>query len=725
MPFFFSIILIFPMTYANGWWKSPVDGPTCKSGTCGESDETCECSFTIEHGLTMMTSFPDPFLVWPKQGHLYRYNDTGGLNPLPENITQNVITGDGYGSRLVILINGKFPGPLLEAYENQKMIIHVRNLMHTDSMTIHWHGLHQRGTAHNDGVGFVTQCPIPPGQRFTYTFNAYPHGSFFYHAHLGDQRSMGLYGGFVIYRKALSEPQKGFSLLLQDWNHSDDPEAIYQRMLKGVYNLASRTKIDTTQAVDGANFSRFHFDSGIFNGKGRFYSTLTSNNGAPLETCLVEPNEHYRFRIISAATLYPFRVFVEGHPELNIIASDGYEIQRGFGSKSNNLIVESFIIHPGERFDFILKTDKNPRTYLLVAESIEVIPPNLNQYRAAEAIIQYKKSPFMYPSKATYNPCSKENPCITFNCPFLYYPSETNRKCLSYDDAFGNETTSNFDEVQNVDETLFFNFAFPGESGYTPGSVNGHQFEVPEFPLLSDQRISSECDRSICTDDSICTCTYTVELVQNNVYQFVLTNIGKGQGWSHPVHLHGHYFYVLKMGFGTYNNITGKFITQTDDIACSGKRNYCNSASWRNDSWNKNASFITNLKTKFPPKKDTVIVPTGGYVVIRFKADNPGAWFFHCHIDLHNTNGMAMVLLEAKENYPPEPENFQSCWHVQSSSSNTNDEVLPFKIAAIILGVILGFGVVCFIAYKYLKRRDGVRNHELLRESTASYSSFA
>ena len=34
-------------------------------------------------------------------------------------------------------------------------------------------------------------------------------------------------------------------------------------------------------------------------------------------------------------------------------------------------------------------------------------------------------------------------------------------------------------------------------------------------------------------------------------------------------------------------------------------------------------------------KKDTVIVPDGGYTIIRFLADNPGWWFFHCHLEFH------------------------------------------------------------------------------------------
>ena len=45
-------------------------------------------------------------------------------------------------------------------------------------------------------------------------------------------------------------------------------------------------------------------------------------------------------------------------------------------------------------------------------------------------------------------------------------------------------------------------------------------------------------------------------------------------------------------------------------------------------------------------RKDTVIVPFGGYTVIRFIVDNPGWWFLHCHIEVHQLEGMAVVIKE-------------------------------------------------------------------------------
>ena len=607
----------------------------------------------------MMTQNP-PLLVRPYRGKLYFYNDTSYSYPLSKQQMSEVIQGDGYKSRLVIAINGQFPGPTIEAHEDQTMIIHVRNLMHTDSTTVHWHGIHQTGTPGSDGIAFISQNPILPGQTFTYKFTAEPHGTSFYHAHIGDQRSMGLYGGLIIYPsfKFYPQPQYGFTVILQDWNHDDEPETLYQRMLNGVYDFERNKLIEPSQSIDGANFSRFHIHSALINGKGRFFTgqynrdntPSFTHNGAPLETFEVEYPKTYRFRVISAATLYPFRVYIQGHHELTIRASDGFEIVRGIGEKSMEITVESFIIHPGERYDFTITANKNPSSYLLVAESIEDLSKkNPPEYHTAEAVIRYKGIDSTYPDIDTtgQSHCMVQTPCLIFNCPYLYYPKNQNRECIAYDEAKSNEYESNYKAIQNVDETLFFNFAFPGEPGNTPGSVNGHQFALPTSPILTNEAdLKTRCSNSECGPDQICNCTYSVELTADKVYQFVLTNLGNGRGWSHPIHMHGHYFFVMKMGFGEYNKDTGKFLFPTTDIECLGSKNYCNSAKWADGNW------TSGLNLEYPPEKDTIIVPTGGYVIIRFKANNPGAWFFHCHIDVHNTNGMGMVLLESKEKWP-------------------------------------------------------------------------
>jgi hypothetical protein len=48
------------------------------------------------------------------------------------------------------------------------------------------------------------------------------------------------------------------TVAIQDWNHFDEPETLYQRMLFGVFDPQTKKRIDTTSDISGAKFSRYH-----------------------------------------------------------------------------------------------------------------------------------------------------------------------------------------------------------------------------------------------------------------------------------------------------------------------------------------------------------------------------------------------------------------------------------------------------------------------------------
>ena len=75
--------------------------------------------------------------------------------------------------RAVVTVNGTIPASPIIAYKGQEMVIHVKNHLLTKSITIHWHGLHQRETPFMDGVAYITQCSIGAGQMFTYKFTVF------------------------------------------------------------------------------------------------------------------------------------------------------------------------------------------------------------------------------------------------------------------------------------------------------------------------------------------------------------------------------------------------------------------------------------------------------------------------------------------------------------------------------------------------------------------------
>jgi FtsP/CotA-like multicopper oxidase with cupredoxin domain len=73
--------------------------------------------------------------------------------------------------------------------EGDRIVVDVDNRMQGIELSIHWHGLWQRGTQYYDGVAMLTQCPISEGQTFRYQFNADNPGTHFYHAHTGKHAS--------------------------------------------------------------------------------------------------------------------------------------------------------------------------------------------------------------------------------------------------------------------------------------------------------------------------------------------------------------------------------------------------------------------------------------------------------------------------------------------------------------------------------------------------------
>ncbi|VDI50820.1 Hypothetical predicted protein [Mytilus galloprovincialis] len=160
--------------------------------------------------------------IVPVNGTLQARTDCGSNNfyKTVDDLKDSIITGDGE-PRMAFAINSQIPGPSLIVYEGQQIVINVKNDLWMEGITIHWHGLPQKGTPYMDGVPRVTQCPINPGEKFTYRFTAQPSGTFWYHSHLGTQRSDGLAGALII----LENPSLQKLICVQTKKLSRSPDA--------------------------------------------------------------------------------------------------------------------------------------------------------------------------------------------------------------------------------------------------------------------------------------------------------------------------------------------------------------------------------------------------------------------------------------------------------------------------------------------------------------------
>ena len=87
------------------------------------------------------------------------------------------------GTQRIMTVNGEFPGPTVEVAEGDALIVRVVN-RGSYNVTVHWHGVRQMRTGWSDGPEFVTQCPIRPGNSYTYRFTvAGQEGTLWWHAH--------------------------------------------------------------------------------------------------------------------------------------------------------------------------------------------------------------------------------------------------------------------------------------------------------------------------------------------------------------------------------------------------------------------------------------------------------------------------------------------------------------------------------------------------------------
>lgn len=116
---------------------------------------------------------------------------------------------------------------------------------------------------------------------------------------------------------------------------------------------------------------------------------------------------------------------------------------------------------------------------------------------------------------------------------------------------------------------------------------------------------------------------------------------------DHPMHMHGGHFRVVAMEHGN-----GSFTL--DDVKAR----------------NANGSIKKNFDTA--PLKDVLGIPSRGFAVLRIRADNPGYWFFHCHVSVHSEEGMALILKVGNDSemiHPPD--DFPTCGDYDITSPTT------------------------------------------------------
>ncbi|XP_056007907.1 uncharacterized protein LOC125666817 [Ostrea edulis] len=632
----------------------------------------CNFEWNVDYKFTMMwhnrTSEEPNFqpILLDRSNILRRRATTANCTEIYEAVLFSefedlVSTGDGE-YRMVYAINGQIPGPEIVVSEGDTVVVRIYNRLKTEGLTIHWHGLLQRGTPWMDGVPMISQCPIIPGQMFEYRFLAEPVGTHWYHAHTNTMGSDGLSGAFIVLPKeATTTPgyTAEFFAVIQDWTRRSSLETseTYRSKLFGLDDYDGKCQ-PAVYMPDGGT-SIFPFNVGLVNGRGRRY-TDTFKNGEksyfPMETFTVQMGGTYRFRIINVGFATPFKITFEGHA-ISVLALDGNEVE-----EQN---CDAVVLTPGESVDIKLQAKRLPNNYYI---AIETLPTRtlwhpIKTPRKTYAILNYQGvNRFRAPVSMT-RPCTAQNPCDVVNQIYGTTPVRSNvtnihlgrlKATSAVLQKFPVPIESPFSALQEFFLHFHINRDHP--------AINGKRFRYPTSALQTYPTINGSipCDPSHCTANG-CRCTHTIKVEIHNTIQIVL--FSKGMKVPHSVHVHGHQFHVVKIGYPKYDTITGKTTAPNRDIRCLN--NDCTDATWTDPSWQYG---VPGLNLKNPPLKDTVSIPAGGYVVIRITADNPGYWALHSTFGHHLSQGMTVIVQEGEiSDMMAPPPNFPVCNSFQSS----------------------------------------------------------
>ncbi|KAF5360031.1 hypothetical protein D9758_007648 [Tetrapyrgos nigripes] len=490
------------------------------------------------------------------------------------NVDNSVVSPDGFDRRGII-VNGIYPGTLIQAQKNDVLHITTNNNL-TDStmrrsLTIHWHGLFQMKTASEDGPAFVNQCPIAPQHSYTYDIPLNGQsGTFWYHSHLSSQYVDGLRGPLVVYDdedphlSLYDVDDENTVITLADWYH-----------LPGI---GIEEKF-----LNEAPFHEPIPDAGLINGKGRY------NGGpqVPWARINVEKGKRYRFRVINISAYSAFTFSVDNH-DLKIIEADGISHEP--------VTVGGFEILVAQRYSAVLEANQPVDNYWISAPmTLQHSSDNDNlDTDNVFAVLHYVGAPDSDPKGKPKNLATVTT--ATSSANVVDVAAKGGLKLLDESDLHPVFNPGAPGGSGPADRVIDLNFHRDSDSGELEWTINGIKYESPDLPTLLNIMANN-----FSTESQFSTSEHTFVLNRDEVVELQIH--GSADGHKHPFHLHGHAFSVVQ--------------------AMTGGPNFVN-----------------------PPQRDVVGVG-GSTVIIRFKTDNPGPWFLHCHIDWHLVAGLAVVFAEA------------------------------------------------------------------------------
>ncbi|CAI7671704.1 unnamed protein product [Penicillium discolor] len=527
-------------------------------------------------------------------------------------VTSGFRRPDGVLKR-VYLINGLFPGPTVEARSGDTLIITVTNALPDESIAIHWHGLHVANAM--DGAVGISQCPVPSGGHFVYnlTIPSNQSGTFWYHAHSGVSRADGLYGGLVVHAPTSKSIARGIISRSRDNAHHYTYDRELLLLIGDWYHRPARDVLEWY--MDPGNFGNEPVpDSLLINGAG-YFDCMTAVPARPVDCTDQQVNNSfidldlhatYRIRVVNTGALAGLSLVFDNHL-LDLLQVDSIDVARSKETNVNSI----GILFPGQRMDFVL------RPLSQTSEKQSHMMVHLDQYGfkyANPALTPDQTFPINYRSDAVEGTPLKAHHLNIGEAPSA--PS-----ILRSIPPTAQQTHVVYTKIQKMARYSNKPFGYFNQTTWKPQ-------QDPPVPLASIPRAEWDANQFAITTG-----------LEPVWIDLVINNLDEG---SHPFHLHGHHFYILavhqaEFGWGSYNPFIDKIPPHLESDSDELKNDTV-------DTHKPNGYDSRLYDTSRAALRDTVQIPSRGYAVLRFRANNPGIWLFHCHMLWHSATGMAMLI---------------------------------------------------------------------------------
>ncbi|KAK9943697.1 hypothetical protein M0R45_009298 [Rubus argutus] len=512
-------------------------------------------------------------------------------------------------TKSMLVVNDSFPGPTIRVQKGDTVYVNVQN-QGDYGVTIHWHGVHQPRNPWSDGPEYITQCPIEPGANFTYeVIFSDEEGTLWWHAHSDWTRSS-VHGAIVVMPLnetgfPFPEPNGEEIIILGSWYVDDDVNEVVAEALE-----------------DGSDTPRS--DCYTINGEpGDFFACSNETT----HRWQVEYGKTYLLRMVNAAMNAELYFAIAEH-SLIVVGMDGSYVKP--------IVTDFIMICPGQTMDMLVTANQSHGRFYMAARQYDSVRPDVTDYDTSNvtAILEYKgdytpPAQPIFPSKLpTYEDLmsavyfssrikSLANSDHPIDVPVnittrMYITAEMNT--ITFVNDTGDERSGLGSSLNNVS---WVNPSTDVLLAYYRNKSGLYTEDFPDFPPSLFDFVAEDLPDSIAATTQG---TRVKVLEYNEEVEIVFqgTNVFDASE-DHPMHMHGYSFYIVGTGFGNFDN-------ETDP---------------------KEYNLLD------PPKVNTVSLPKKGWVAIRFKASNPGVWFWHCHLDRHLSWGMNTVMI-VKDGGTPE-----------------------------------------------------------------------